>query len=187
MRKLEIGASNKRIEGFEILNIIPGENIDYVCDASKKLPFDDNTFDLIYSSHTLEHIPWYLVENSLREWIRILKSDGVLEVWVPDGLKICEAFIKGEEGNKTLIDKDGWYKFNPLKDPCIWASGRIFTYGDGTGVEDHPNWHRAIFSFRYIKYLFNKLGLVNVTQMDRSEVRGADHGWINLGIKGLKL
>lgn len=187
MRKLEIGTSNRRIEGFETLNIIPGENIDYVCDASKKLPFNDNTFELVYSSHTIEHIPWYLVEITLAEWIRILKVGGVLELWVPDGLKICNAFIRAEEGDMSLIYKDGWYKFNPLKDPCIWASGRIFTYGDGTESLDHPNWHRAIFSFRYLEDLFKRLGLINISKMDKSEVRSDDHGWINLGIKGIKL
>ena len=63
--------------------------MDYVYDAGKPLPFEDNTFDLVYASHVLEHIPWYKVEEVVKEWVRILKPGGVLEVWVPDGLKIC--------------------------------------------------------------------------------------------------
>lgn len=42
---------------------------------------------LLYASHVLEHIPWYKTEEVLREWVRVLKPGGVLEVWVPDRLK----------------------------------------------------------------------------------------------------
>jgi hypothetical protein len=33
---------------------------------------------------------------------------------------------------------------------------------------------------------FESAGLKDVRLMDRSEVRGYDHGWINLGVKGTK-
>lgn len=185
-RYLEIGPGDERTTGFETLNVVGGLNVDYVFDAAKQLPFKDNTFDLIYASHILEHIPWYKTEDVLKEWVRILKPGGQLEVWVPDGLKICETLLKAELKSVNLIDKDGWYKFNPRKDPCLWAAGRIFTYGDGTGNPNHPNWHRAIFTPRYLKKLFEYSGFVNIKEMDRSEVRGYDHGWINLGVKGTK-
>jgi hypothetical protein len=68
----------------------------------------------------------------------------------------------------------------------LWAAGRIFTYGDGTGNPNDPNWHRAIFSPRYLKEILRKLGFKNIREMNHSEVRGYDHGWINLGVKGEK-
>lgn len=184
-RKLEIGPGNERIKGFETLNIINSKSTDYILDASKSLPFKDNTFNLIYASHILEHIPWYQTQEILKEWMRVLKPGGSLEIWVPDGFKIAKAFIDAELGNDYIKD-DGWYRFNPEKDPCKWASGRIFTYGDGKGNLNHPNWHRAIFSERYLKILFQNAGMVEIEKMDLSEVRGYNHKWINLGIKGKK-
>lgn len=186
-RKLEIGPGEERIKGFETLGIVNNNNVDYVIDASKKLPFNDNTFNIIYASHVLEHIPWYKTNEVLTEWIRILRKGGVLEVWVPDGIKICKAFIKGEEENSSkYIEYDGWYRYNEEKDVCKWASGRIFTYGDGTGKINHPNWHRALFSKRYLIKLFKESGLKSIKIMDNKEVRGYDHGWISLGLKGTK-
>jgi SAM-dependent methyltransferase len=184
-RKLEIGPGDKRISGFETLNIVDGPTTDYILDAAKKMPFQSDTFEVIYASHILEHIPWYQSALVLEEWIRILKKGGWLEVWVPDGLKIAKAFVEAEAGNE-YFHEDGWYRFNEDKDPCVWAAGRIFTYGDGTGNTDHPNWHRAIFSERYLRKLFEQANLDKVSRMEREEVRGYDHEWINLGVKGQK-
>jgi SAM-dependent methyltransferase len=185
-RNLEIGPGNHRLPGFESLNILSGPEVDYVCDATKPLPFPDASFDLIYSSHTLEHVPWYLVEKVFKEWVRILKKGGALEIWVPDGLKIAKAFVEGEEELNSNWQGDGWYRFNEEKDVCKWASGRIFTYGDGTGNPNHPNWHRAIFSPRYLETVMIEAGLVGISKLKKEQVRGYDHGWINLGMSGIK-
>ena len=185
-RKLEIGPGPQRIEGFESLNIVGGRNVDYVWNASKRLPFKDGTFQTIYASHVLEHIPWYQTERVLAEWVRVLAPQGQLEIWVPDGLKICKAFVDAEHSASTDFHNDGWYRFNDEKDPCQWASGRVFSYGDGLGTVGHPNWHLAVFSFRYLAQALKKAGCRDVRSLSQSEVRGHDHGWINLGIAGLK-
>lgn len=186
-RNLEIGPGVNHIKGFETVNVVWTDGVDYVADASKKLPFKDGTYDIVYASHILEHIPWYQLDATLKEWVRVLNSGGFLEVWVPNGLLIAKTFVEAEEGMQHNIHKDGWYKFNSEGDACVWANGRLFSYGDGTGNKLDPNWHLATFSPRYLEKLFIKAGLKNVQFMNKNEVRGYDHGWINLGIKGQKL
>lgn len=185
-RKLEIGPGAHPIPGFETLNIVAGRWVDYVADAAKPLPFADETFELIYASHILEHVPWYQSLDVLKEWVRILQRGGALEIWVPDGLKICRAFVAAEDQNDRAFEEDGWFKFNPRHDPCLWASGRVFTYGDGDGNPRSPNWHRALFSRRYLQSLLQQAGLVDVRPLQPEQVRGADHGWINMGMRGIK-
>ena len=196
MRKLEIGPGRTVSPGFESLDISPeykvGEgmprSVDYIADASKPLPFDGSTFDVIYASHVLEHFPWYQIESILKEWARVLKPGGILEVWVPDGLKICRAFVDAESGNDYTAE-DGWYKFNEERDPCKWANGRIFTFGDGSGARDHPNWHLSLFSERYLKLLMKNVGMTGIKTINQTEVEGLSnkwHRWINLGILACK-
>lgn len=185
-RRLEIGPGSKRVLGFETLNIVPGKHVDYVLDCTKKLPFKEEIFELIHASHVLEHVPWYMVQQTLNEWVRILKRGGQIEIWVPDAVKICKAYIDAELSENNYIHLDGWYKFNPEKDPCVWAAGRMYTYGDGLGNPKSPNWHRALFSPRYLKLIMDRAGLKDIEDLTREEIRSEDHGWINLGAKGTK-
>lgn len=185
-RSLEIGPGEERIAGFETLNIVGGFNVDYVYDAAKKMPFKDNTFEIIYASHILEHVAWYQVRQVLGEWVRILKPNGVIEIWVPDAYKICSVVLDAEQGINVDLLKDGWFRFNEKKDPYVWANGRLFTYGDGTGNVNHHNWHRAMFTPKSLIALMKESGLTNVELMQENEVRGYSHGWIGLGIRGTK-
>ncbi|MCQ2593230.1 MAG: methyltransferase domain-containing protein [Treponema sp.] len=186
-RKLEIGPGLQRLAGFETLNIIDGKSVDYIMDISNPLKFEDNSFDLIYASHVIEHVPWFLQKRLFSELFRILKPSGVLEIWVPNFSKVIKVFndFEGQGINNTHLD--GWYRFNEEKDVCTWVNGRIFTYGDGTANPMSFNWHRCVYSENYLNKLFIDAGFSSIKKMDNSEVRGYDHGWINLGYKGTKV
>ncbi len=185
-RCLEIGPGPEPVEGFETLNLHGFGDADYVADATKPLPFEDDTFEVVYASHIIEHVAWYQLKDVVKEWVRILKPGGRLDIWTPDGLKICKAFVEAELEGGERFKEDGWWKNNEGQDPCLWANGRVFTFGDGTGTTQSSNWHRALFSPRFLRELLEATGLEDVREMDRSEVRTYDHGWINLGMTGVK-
>ncbi|MCR9105504.1 MAG: methyltransferase domain-containing protein [Gammaproteobacteria bacterium] len=186
VRMLEIGPGPQRIEGYETVNVVWARHVDYVADASRKLPFRDATFRSIYASHVLEHTAWYRHEEVLKEWVRILAPGGNLDVWVPNGLKIAKSFVAAESGENTDFLEDAWWKFNPDKDPCVWANGRVFSYGDGTGRVGDPNWHLALFSERYLVHLLQRAGLEQIHRLSDEHVLGHNHGWINLGVRGVR-
>lgn len=49
--------------------------------VSESIPFENNSFDVVYSSHVLEHVSSEI--ESLKEMKRVLKDDGVLIIGVP--------------------------------------------------------------------------------------------------------
>jgi len=50
-------------------------------DAQNLEKLKDNTFDFVYSSHTIEHLP--NPSEALKNWFRVLKSGGCLIVYLP--------------------------------------------------------------------------------------------------------
>ena len=52
--------------------------------GQEPFPFKENTYDLVFASHVLEHVPWYRTDAALREARRVLKPGGHLQVFVPD-------------------------------------------------------------------------------------------------------
>jgi predicted SAM-dependent methyltransferase len=180
-RRLEIGPGRKRIPGFETMDIVPGYQVDYVVEVNKPLPFEKETFEIVHASHVLEHVPWYYAEETMREWARIVTSEGYLEIWIPDGLKIAEKIIESEEKEKAEIP-DGWRERNPEGEIHKWISGRIF-WG---GHEKEESWHKAIYTEASLRKMMKRCGLQQIERLGRNKVRGRDHGWINLGMRGRK-
>lgn len=187
-RFLEIGPGSFVLEGYETLNIRYSPNVTYVLNASGKLPFNDDCFDEIFASHVLEHIPWYEVDRILLEWVRIIKPGGKLTIWVPDGFKVAKSWVEYEEeqSSELGINKDGWYRLNDEKIFEKWVSGRIFSYGDGRGTLGHPNWHMSLYSESYLHKLFVKSGLTETKTLSDSDRLGNSHGWIEVGVMGIK-
>lgn len=97
-----IGARLSRIPGFSWLNkkiklfdLEWDENI-FIHDLTTKLPWEKETVDIIYSSHTLEHFDKKQGELFLSECYRVLKKNGIIRIVVPDLKGFVEHYLKGE-------------------------------------------------------------------------------------------
>jgi len=71
-------------------------DIEYDLLACKPLPIPDNSAELIYTSHVLEHITNKAVRNILKESYRILKPGGIIRIVVPDTELDYQAYLRGD-------------------------------------------------------------------------------------------
>lgn len=90
--RLNIGAGNKRIEGW--LSIDLAGDPDIVADV-KALPLPDEYADEAMAIHVLEHIYRWDVPATLSEWRRVLKPGALMVIEVPDLLKCCRNVLAG--------------------------------------------------------------------------------------------
>lgn len=95
-RRLHIGGTIKA-DGWEIFNIEPAKCVDHVGDAKDMSRFKDGTFVEVYASHVLEHFDGKGLEQALKEWHRILASEGKLYISVPDLDVLSKLFLQKDK------------------------------------------------------------------------------------------
>ena len=83
--KLHIGAQGHVLEAWLNVDIFTGasDQVAYM-DATKKFPFENNSFDYIFSEHMIEHIDHAQGNFMLSECFRVLKPNGKIRIATPD-------------------------------------------------------------------------------------------------------
>lgn len=140
-RRLEIGSGMAPQPGYEHLDARPDlPDIDHVADIRRPLPFPDGTFDEVMSRSCIEHVSWRDVRDVLREWGRILKPGGRLDIWTPDFEYLCRRYLARLDDrhlHPTLVEEAGTYLGG--YDAAAWAMIKMF------GGQDYAeNFHGAV-------------------------------------------
>jgi len=91
--KLHLGCG-KRNFGSDWIHIDGGNFSHLHSHDITKIPFKDNSVDLIYSSHVIEYFDRVEVLDVLKEWNRVLKLNGLLRLAVPDFEIMTELYVK---------------------------------------------------------------------------------------------
>ena len=139
--KLHLGCGNRYIPCFVHVDLADYPHIDYKSDVSDLSMFEDNSADLIYACHVLEHFKRYEVGRVLKEWHRVLKRGGILRVAVPD----FEAIVKVYEKYRDIELIMG-----------LLYGGQDYEY----------NFHHVGFDLKYLEKLFKKVGFKNIHRYD---------------------
>ena len=82
------------------------------------LPYDENTFELVYSSHFIEHIPRKEILNFLLECRRVLKPGGLIRLVLPDFEKIVREYIANIDQGNLLFSE---FNIIEMIDQCVRA------------------------------------------------------------------
>jgi SAM-dependent methyltransferase len=142
MKKLHLGCGSKILKGFVNVDIQDIKGVDYSgVDASDLSRFEDDSFDLIYASHVLEHIPRTKTFFTLLEWNRVLKPGGVLRIGVPDFDSTVKVYLRDNDYENLLN----------------WIYG---------GSEVKTNIHYRQFTFSGLKTLLIEAGFKRVHRYD---------------------
>ena len=173
---LEIGpGSTERDSTWLRMDCEPGEQIDLICQwGAEPIPLPDESMELIYASHVLEHVPWYQTKFAMREAWRVLRPYGRFEVHVPDFDVLMEAVRQ-----KRCLDDHAENGFNRELHWMHWVAERLFH------MAPDSQWHRACFNAEHLEWCLLNCGFGDIKRLDSE--RGTDHGVVNLGMGGVKI
>ena len=142
MRKyLHIGCgANILPKPFKNLDIRKKKGVDFV-GAAYPLKFKNDSFELVYASHILEHFKKNQILKVLKEWIRVLKPGGILRISVPSFENLTKIYN---------IDKN----IDNISGPLM----------GGQSYKD--NFHYEVFNKKKLINLLNEAGLEAVHPWD---------------------
>jgi SAM-dependent methyltransferase len=144
-KKLHLGCGNIRLPEFCNVDILNTMAVDVVSDISKLDNFSNNSIDLIYACHVLEHFSHEEVKKVLSRWYQVLAPGGELRISVPDIDRIVKIY------------NENWHHFQtPGNTPWIGL-----LYG---GQGDPYDFHKTGFNFCWMKYLLENIGFEEINE-----------------------
>lgn len=160
--KLNLGCGTDVREGYVNVDL-HGTDPRVVCVDLSHLPWErweDESVDEILMLDFLEHFPYSDTQNILEEVHRILKTDGFVDIQVPD-FRECSRAVNREFGmycNKCgALFGESWIACNKcgqkLRDISDDAVRRLY------GGQDYPgNWHFTTFTKQILEEKLHALG-----------------------------
>ena len=155
--KLHLGCGHIILPGFIHIDIDDHPHLGYRQDASDLSIFDDNSVEVIYASHVLEHISHQRTSDVLKEWARVLKPGGILRLSVPDFNRLLFVYRKEKRDLNSII--------NPL-----------------LGKQNYKyNFHAAVFTEKYLTALLTSAGFTGIKTWSTGNIPGfAFNDWAGL-------
>ena len=138
----------------------------FIHDVRNRLPFNNNYFSAIYSSHLLEHL--YLEEGKylLRECFRVLEPHGILRMVTPDLRAIIIKYIEDMnniQGTEAVSAADS-FNMKLLLRPPQPPSGNLI-YRIYSCLKDFHS-HKWMYDAISLIGHFERAGFHEVTEME---------------------
>lgn len=158
IKKLQLGCGQNLIDGFFNTDINT-KNGAYYVDATKPLPFFNNTFHYIFSEHNFEHLSYTEGKKLLGECYRVLRPKGVIRITMP-----CLEFLIDIYNNIEKPENKEYLKWHFER----YAKEQFEDFG-----EDYPAalfvnnfmrfWgHKCLYDKPTIRRMFENAGFKNV-------------------------
>src|SRR5262249_8463346 len=124
---LNLGCGQRFHPAWTNLDVRPSDPTVRAWDVTKPLPFADASFDAVYHSHLLEHLPRDRALPFLRECRRVLKPGGVIRIAIPDleaiALLYLDAVAAAWNGDPEALEQHRWLVMELYDQTTREASG----------------------------------------------------------------
>jgi predicted SAM-dependent methyltransferase len=98
---LNVGCGKKYNSNWVNVDMVADGPDVIACNLIEGIPFPDNSFEVVYHSQVIEHIPKEAAAFFIGECYRVLKPNGVIRVVCPDLQNLMEEYQKWLKINQT--------------------------------------------------------------------------------------
>lgn len=173
VKKLQIGTGENIFEDWLNSDIDPYSDNKIYLDATKPFPFEDSTFDYVFSEHMIEHITYQEGLNMLSECYRILTSGGKIRIATPNLQFLLELY----KSNKSELQNEYLkWAIKKCNIPSVTAFEDTFVINNfvrGWG-------HKFIYDEKVLRYTLENVCFVNIkkcnlNESENEELRGLEN------------
>lgn len=172
VKKLHIGCGTNILSGWLNSEYYPKSASILHLDATRSFPFEDNSFDFVFSEHMIEHITFAEAQDMLAECYRTLKRGGRLRISAPDLSFLIELYR--EEKSDLQREYIQWFSSTLIE----WAP-----YSDATFVINNfiSDWgHKFTYDEETLRFSLEKAGFekvkkCNLIKSEYEELRNLEY------------
>ena len=146
---LNIGSGASYMDGFVNIEGNIFNRKDMWLDIRNGLPFPDNSVDVIYACHILEHFYMSELLFVLKEFKRVTKPYGAVRILVPSLEMAVNAYTKGE---------DDWFDEFPVSYKSL--GGRLYNFLLCDGQ------HQLFFDYAFMEEILQETGFSHISNMN---------------------
>lgn len=171
-KKLHLGSGGHQLDGWlnsDILDLKAGM---IFLDVRDRFPMGDNTFDLLYSEHLVEHLAYEDSVHYFTEAFRVLKPGGTCRTSTPDLSFLINLMQEDSEENRAYTEW-AFRTYWPGKKPSRALAVNHYFRSWG---------HQCLYDYSLLKETYQAVGFrevrgVSVGESQIPELRGIEkHG-----------
>lgn len=158
--KLQIGSGSHPLPGWLNSEYLPDSRQQYHLDATRPFDIPSETFDLVFSEHMIEHIPFPAALNMLRECHRVLRPGGRIRVSTPPLEFVIDLVLRGNTEHRRYIawHMETWLSEVPHSSGAVVANDFVRNWG-----------HLFIYDAPTLKWALESAGFVEVDKKPLNE------------------
>ncbi|QTA79479.1 SAM-dependent methyltransferase, type 11 [Desulfonema limicola] len=130
--KLHIGFGDIKFKGYINIDFRKTAAADFVCNIAK-LPFPDNSVEIIETYHVIEHLPHQYFIETIKNWWNKLIPGGKLVIECPDFDKAVLEYLSGSD--MRLYNIFGRHRFQGDAHSWGYNFSRLSTLLDNSGFK----------------------------------------------------
>lgn len=141
---INIACGDSYVESWCNFDYAPHSPAIRQADLLERLPVSDDTAELVYTSHFLEHVPRKQVVPFLSECFRITKSKGHVRLVLPDLEELCRTYLaERQHGKQEKAD----FLVLEMLDQCVrsFPGGELGVYY--AHLQASPNSHVEMIEY----------------------------------------
>ncbi len=162
-RKLHIGCGDNLLGGWLNSDFPARSNAVLSLDATETFPFQEGTFDYVFSEHMIEHVPHAKGAAMLAECHRVLKGNGKIRISTPDLRFLVELYICGDRRSE-LQERyikwatDSFVRGAPYYDPVFVINNFVRDWG-----------HLFIYDEKTLRASLERAGFTGIVRRDLNQ------------------